>query len=177
MLKLSLKGLAGLVAVYAAGFAFFLTLLPAHTDENVDVSSTDALVIFTGGSKRIASALDLVQNGYRKPVLISGVNPKVSREHLLQGLDLKKRMQVDVDYISLSTWDNAVATREWAVNNKVSNIGLITSYYHVPRSLIYLEKSGFQGDITLMPVFPEEMPIAFLLREYHKYVFARVRFI
>lgn len=177
VLKKGVYACLALIAFYGVGFACFLSFLPVKDDFSFDVHQTDALVIFTGGSKRIESAIDLLKHGYDKPILISGVNPLVSRDYLLHGLTLSQQSQVTVDYISLSTQDNAKMTKEWAERNKVKRIGLITSYYHVPRSLIYLNDAGFDGGVQTLPVFPENMPLGFLLREYNKYLWTLALFV
>jgi uncharacterized SAM-binding protein YcdF (DUF218 family) len=154
---------------YMAGLVLFVISLP-HKGVPLTVDGTDGLAIFTGGSKRIEVAVDMLANGYEKPVLISGVNPQVSKEALVGHLPLASQALVTVDYDSLSTRENVVATKNWAQKHHMNSVSLITSFYHVPRSLLYWGREAQSMQVNPYPVFPEEMPLLFMLREYHKYI-------
>ncbi len=154
---------------YVTGLIMFLLSLPSD-NQNFSIDKTDGLVIFTGGSKRIDTALALVADGYSKPVLISGVNPQVTKEFLLSGLSKENQRLITLDYQSKSTKDNVNATNEWVKKLKLKSVGLITSFYHIPRSMLYWKRSGQYTNVSLYPVFPEKMPLSFMFREYHKYI-------
>lgn len=158
--------------LYLAGFIYFSMLLPSAGTENY-INETDGVVVFTGGSKRVEAAIALLENGYKKPVLISGVNPKVTKQKLMGHLPAEIQNFVTLDYDSLSTKQNVEATKLWANSKGLKSISLITSFYHMPRSLMYWGRGSSPVndniDVKPYPVFPGDMPLSFLLREYNKY--------
>lgn len=162
-----------ILALYVGGFFLFSENLP-KPHKNYNVRNTDGLIVFTGGSKRIEAAISMILEGYEKPVLISGVHPSVTMDILFADVPAEKRELITLDYASRSTSENALTTRQWSEENNMQTIGLITSYYHVPRSLLYIERTGMTKPVKLLPVYPEHMPFSFMLREYHKYLLTKL---
>lgn len=176
LLKLISIGANIAAGVYVLLLATFAMQLPKSEDLDL-VEQVDGIVVFTGGSNRIETALSLLQDGYDVPILISGVNPSVSENKLLKNLSQHKQNLVTLDYKSLSTSDNAQMALLWANAHNVQKIGLITSHYHMPRSLYNLERYGVQKPVFPLAVFPEKMPISFMVREFHKYILTRLHII
>src|ERR1700761_105992 len=58
---------------FGAGFLCFLWLLP--NEEVVLDGKADGIVALTGGTSRVADALELLAAGHGKRLLITGVNP------------------------------------------------------------------------------------------------------
>src|SRR3546814_13516669 len=73
-----LRRLAGaavvLLLLYGLGFLWFSTLLPSTGSG--DERSTDAIVVLTGGSDRLAVALDLLSADKGRKLFVSGVDRK-----------------------------------------------------------------------------------------------------
>lgn len=166
--------LAAFVYVYL--LASFTLQLP-KTDDISPVEKIDGIVVFTGGSNRIETALSILKDGFLMPILISGVNPSVTEDKLLKNLHVDKQSLVTLDYKSQSTSDNARMTIRWANANEIEEIGLVTSYYHMPRSLYNLKRLGIKKKIYPLAVFPEKMPVSFMVREFHKYILTRLHII
>ena len=64
----------------------------------------DAIVVLTGGAKRIEQAVSLLQSGHGQRLLISGVNPGTSRTTLARMTDTDRRLFdccVDIDMAAL----------------------------------------------------------------------------
>ena len=61
--------LSAALLLYLLGYALFVVLLPRPADDR----QTDAIVVLTGGPKRIERGLDLMERGRAKRMLISGV--------------------------------------------------------------------------------------------------------
>lgn len=159
--------------LYVYLLASFALQLPKNETLNW-VKKVDGIAVFTGGSNRIETALAFLKDGYNVPILISGVNPSVTDKKLLSSIQNDKHKFVTLDYQSLSTKDNAEMTAFWAEANDIKTIGLITSYYHMPRSLFNLKRAGVKNTIYPIAVFPEKMPISFMVREFHKYLLTRL---
>jgi len=149
----------------------------------------DAIVVLTGGSARIDEALRLLSEGRAARLLISGVNPSVTATDLANLVESGLRDEldccVDIDRQAIDTVSNAAETREWAAEHGFSSLIVVTSDYHMPRSMI--ELAAAMPTATLIP-FPVSNPdlgfgdwwrrpatFTLLLREYGKYLIAKAR--
>ncbi|WP_202395915.1 YdcF family protein [Stappia sediminis] len=152
------------------------------------VLSSDGIVVLTGGSDRITQALHLFKASEAKRLLISGVHPQTTREQIVRTTDSDMKLFeccVDLDRKALNTTDNARETAKWAHREGFSELLVVTSSYHMPRSLLELQAA--MPDITLVPypVVRDDLDVShwyvdgattrLLLREYVKYMVARFR--
>lgn len=185
---------AGIYAVIAlclivavAGFVDFAERIAnAAPPEN---PHADAIVVLTGGSARIDGALKLLAEGRASRLLISGVNPQVTADDLahLVGGEFSNSLDccVDLGHEANDTVGNAVETRLWTKSRGFSSLIVVTSDYHMPRSMT--ELASAMPDIELTP-FPVSNParhlrdwwhdpstLGLLIREYGKYLFAKLR--
>ena len=137
-------------AAFVLGFFFFAS---AATRKPVaDGRTADAIVVLTGGPRRIFEAGQLLRQGRAKHLLISGVNHKTSRAALrrIAGLDARLfACCVTVGYRAMNTYGNALETRNWQRNHDFASLIVVTANYHMPRSLA--ELSLRMPDVTLIP--------------------------
>lgn len=117
--------------------------------------SAEAIVALTGGSDRIAEAVRLLQEGRAPRLFISGVNENVTGYHLLKEISPEWQDKIELGHWAKTTRMNATETAEWISKNKTSSIILVTSFYHMPRSL--LEMKNVLPDLKIIPyaVFPQ----------------------
>jgi uncharacterized SAM-binding protein YcdF (DUF218 family) len=130
---------AGLVLGFL-GFLCFVYSLDRF--EQQPETRADGIVALTGGAQRIGDAIDLLAKGYAKRLLISGVNEKTSREEIARLNPGQRRLFdccVDLDYRARNTIGNAIETRRWAERNQFDALIVVTSNYHMPRTLVELE--------------------------------------
>jgi len=134
----------------AAGFVLF-----AQKIERVEVPPTETaegIVALTGGKNRIGEAFELLANAQAKRLLISGVHPS-TKAHELQRLVPRGEeffpCCVDLGRAALDTHGNAVETAGWVARNKFTSLIVVTSTYHMPRTLI--EYSRAMPDVKLIP--------------------------
>jgi uncharacterized SAM-binding protein YcdF (DUF218 family) len=181
---IKLAALAGIAI--AAGFVFFLGLLPA---EEVSLDrNAEGIVVLTGGTSRITDALELLAAHRGKRLLITGVNPGTTIadiSHQVSGYSRVLSCCVDLDYSALNTLGNAVETRRWAIGRDFHSLIVVTSAYHMPRALA--EIAHQLPDVTLIPfpVVSDRLRVEpwwsngdttrLVLSEYFKYLFARLR--
>jgi len=113
----------------------------------------DAVVALTGGSGlRIAAGVRLVAEGRGQRLLISGVHPDVTMEDLIAlagGDPAVWACCVDTGRKAGSTLGNAEETAAWAYENDYAALIVVTSDYHMARSLLVLQAA--MPDITLKP--------------------------
>ncbi len=122
------------------GFLAFVYSLDRF--ERKPETRADGIVALTGGAQRIGDAIDLLAEGYAKRLLISGVNEKTSREQISRLNPGQRRLFeccVDLDYRARNTIGNAIETRRWAEMNGFDALIVVTSNYHMPRTLVELD--------------------------------------
>ena len=175
------------VVLVAVGFIAFAEKI-AHSRPPADPRA-DAIVVLTGGAQRIDGALALIEAKRAKRLLISGVNPDVTQRDLERVVSGTLRDDlaccVDLGKQALDTIGNAAETRLWAEERGFSSLIVVTSDYHMPRSMT--ELAGAMPDIELIPYPVASAHLAFagwwhdpgafglLAREYGKYLVANAR--
>ena len=78
----------------------------------------------------------------RRRLLISGVNERTSRDEIARLNPGQRRLFdccVDLDYRARNTIGNAIETRRWAERNRFHSLIVVTSTYHMPRTLVELD--------------------------------------
>lgn len=178
-------GFAGLVGL-GAGFFWFLTTL--DRSEAATGAPADGIVALTGGSQRINDAVDLLVRGRGRRLLITGVNEKTSLTEIARLNPEGERLFdccVDLDYRARNTIGNAIGTRRWVQRHGFRSLIIVTSNYHMPRTLV--ELGSALPSVRLVPhavvtdqVNPdrwwyEPTTARLLLSEYAKYVVAVLR--
>jgi uncharacterized SAM-binding protein YcdF (DUF218 family) len=147
-----LRAMGVIVVVVVGGFIWFLAQL--QSDELPPKNPADGIVVLTGGSSRVADAVDLLASGYGKRLLISGVHWSTSTGEISRSLrDNKSWLAccVDLDYSAVDTRGNATETRRWAQERGFRSLIVVTSNYHMPRAIVELSHS--MPDVLLIP-FP-----------------------
>ncbi len=186
-LKALTLGLVALAALMAIGFFRFTDEVAAILPP-ADLDTVDAIVVLTGGYQRIDQAVDLLETGVGKRLLISGVNPATSGaalKRLTGANDALFACCVDIGYEALDTIGNANETARWIREKGYHRVLLVTNNYHMPRSLLELGDASPNVTFVAYPVSnsdlrdeawlsdPEAMRI--LVTEYVKYSVARLR--
>ncbi|HEY8382154.1 MAG TPA: YdcF family protein [Microvirga sp.] len=143
-LRIALAALVSLTVMsgIAAFAGFLLFVYSLDRVERRPAARTDGIVALTGGSQRIGDAIDLLAQGYANRLLISGVNERTSREEIERLNPGQRRLFeccVDLDYRARNTIGNAIETRRWTERNRFRSVIVVTSAYHMPRTLVELD--------------------------------------
>jgi uncharacterized SAM-binding protein YcdF (DUF218 family) len=140
----TVKILAGLFAAATfgllAGLMLFAASVAHYTPRIADtaVVPVDAIVVLTGGEHRVREGLRLFTEGHARRILISGVNRSTTRDDLRRMAGLPPIVFdccIDVGYEALDTAGNADEARAWAAAWGFQRLIVVTSNYHMPRSL------------------------------------------
>jgi uncharacterized SAM-binding protein YcdF (DUF218 family) len=176
---LLITALAG--SVWLTGLILFTRIIPSGPFDAI--GSTDGIVIFTGGKTRLNVALDLFQQKKGRYLLVSGVNHQSNLSEIVDRLASKS--QITLGYSALDTLGNAEETAAWARNHHLKTLRLITSNYHMPRSLFELRHllPGLEiiphpvvGKSFLHPKWWLDLPtLCLVIQEYNKFLFALIR--
>lgn len=187
LLRFLLAAVAGAIVVgVAVGFVGFArSVLDASAPDD---PRADGIVVLTGATARIDGALSLLAEGRAERLLISGVNPSVTRDMLAETVNPAMRSYfdccVDLDH-ARDTVENASETQRWMQERDFTSLIVVTSDYHIPRSMA--ELAAALPDVRLI-AFPINNPdlhlgdwwrnprvFALLVREYGKYLIVESR--
>jgi uncharacterized SAM-binding protein YcdF (DUF218 family) len=175
---------AALFVIWFAGLVWFA--IPPR-NENRPVT-TDAIVVLTGGSRRLQSGIELLVEGKGHKLFVSGVNQEVELNELLRVSGSPPEWVaccIALGHEADNTVGNARETAQWMRQQGFRNLRLVTAWYHMPRSLLEFDRAMPETEIIAHPVFPDHlMPqhwstwrstAAVLMSEYGKYLGALVR--
>lgn len=164
-----------LLLLYALGFVLFAFTLgkPAPAD----APTTDAAVVLTGGRGRIEHAVDVLRHHEARRLLISGVDPSVTKADLARRIpgsaDLLKCC-IDLGSESVDTRSNAEETSRWLAKHRFRSLRLITSDWHMRRARYEFRKSLGNRYLVVPDAVPTEPGFFVLFGEYNKYVLRRL---
>ncbi len=150
--------------------------------------TTDAIVVLTGGSERVAEGVALLTAGSARLLFVSGVPEGVTGEAVLSGAGagaIAFLPKIVLGHAAQDTAGNAAETAAWARREGMTSIRLVTANYHMPRSLIEFRRAMPGIAILPHPVFPDRFKdrewwlwpgtLALMVREYDKYLLAVLR--
>lgn len=134
----------GLLILWIGGFFIYLYQIYHFKEIN---TPADGIVILTGGKGRIRRGIQLLENSPEKPLLITGVRTKAQLKEIIIFPQYKN--QIELGFKATTTRENAQEISEWEKLKSCSSLTVVTSHYHIPRSLLEL-KTMLPG-IKLVP--------------------------
>ncbi|OHV18410.1 MULTISPECIES: YdcF family protein [Rhizobium] len=120
----------------------------------------DAIVVLTGGYQRIDQAVELLQKGAGKRLLISGVHPTTTPaqiRRMTQGSADLFSCCVDIGYDAIDTIGNAEEASNWIHAKGYRSVLIVTNNYHMPRSLAELSYVDPDIEFIAYPVVNSDL--------------------
>ncbi|MEC8100472.1 MAG: YdcF family protein [Pseudomonadota bacterium] len=159
---------------------FYLSIKNYQITYNKNIQG---IAVLTGGKGRISEGLEVFKSYKDIYLLISGVDKSIKIEEILPA-NLLNNQKVFTDTISETTRDNAIAIIKWAKKYNIRHIKIITSDYHMPRSMIVLSKNTKNLSFYAHPVksnidimlgdLKSLNKLNFLMKEYFKYLLSLI---
>lgn len=179
--------LALAVGLFAGSFLRFsrdiIELEPPRT-----IARADGIVVLTGGRQRIERALELLDEGTADHLLISGVNPATTSRQIQTLTHSEPTLFeccVDIGHDAIDTIGNANEAALWVKEHGYGDVIVVTSNYHMPRSLLELRRVDPGTNFIPYPVVTTDLrnlqwlqhpaSLRMLAAEYLKYLAARYR--
>ncbi len=183
MKKILLSILIILIAFWLAGFLVFADIINSYSA--AEDEPTEAIIALTGGRNRIAEAVRLLNQGKAGKLFISGVNKATDLKAIQQRQDLKidTDREIALGTEATNTVENAIETKEWLEKNHIKSIRLVTSNYHIPRSIIEFKVHNPSLKIIIHPVYSEKVDkkwwkswhtFSLIFLEYNKFLYVYV---
>ncbi len=172
------------IVVWGAGFYWFIDKIPSMVDDRA--SPVDAIVVLTGGSDRIREGIRLLYGRFGKRLFISGVGERITvmelfaQNRVSESASAALASYTALGYAANSTQSNAREVAQWMTENGFRSMRLVTSNYHMLRSLLEFHKAMPGMTIITHPVFPEHVRVGewwrspgtvlLLATEYNKFL-------
>lgn len=171
---------------FAGGFIWFMRYVP---DQEMPLArDADGIVVLTGGTSRIADGIELLASGHGKRLLITGAHPTTTSREIARLMPRYERWIeccVDLDHSALNTFGNAAETRRWTKSLSFESLIVVTSSYHMPRTLAELGRALPDVQLISYPVVSDKLraepwwhsftTMRLLLSEYVKYTVVMIR--
>jgi uncharacterized SAM-binding protein YcdF (DUF218 family) len=179
------------VLCFAAAGGFLVFAYSVSVMNSREPRSADGIVALTGDEDRISEAVRLLAEKKARRLLISGVNkstraPEIISLNTASGKEADLfRCCVDLDKRALNTEDNAVETTAWVRNQGFRSLIVVTSTYHMPRTLMELRQAMPDVELVPYPVrssrlekywWSDARTAWVLVKEYLKFITASLRY-
>ncbi|HSZ75673.1 MAG TPA: YdcF family protein [Rhizomicrobium sp.] len=137
-----------LLAAYVAGFLMFVNEVAKPP---MPPAPADGVVALTGGPLRLEAAAALLEKKTAKRLLITGVAASATKEDLKHRVHGRSRFDccADLGFFATDTHSNAEETADWAREHNYKSLIIVTTNYHMPRSLA--EFSALMPGVRLEP--------------------------
>lgn len=178
--------LAFVLVLWGGGLLWFVSKIPTSVEDTK--TKTDAIAVLTGGRGRLDVGFQLLSDKLAKKLFISGVYRGVDVNHLLELFKQKPedlRCCLEIGHSADNTTGNAIETATWFKKNSFQSLRVVTSGYHMPRTM--LEFHAALSEVLLIPhsVFTDHVKherwwawpgtSSLIVGEYNKYLLAWIR--
>jgi len=146
-----------IISGWILGLYYFIEYIPEQS-YSVEME-TDIIAVLTGGAMRLEEGLGAFANTKAKKILISGVGDGFTKKILLSKTNKNKYFkQIDpaniiLGNIASNTTENALETKLFMDLNHYKSLRLVTSDYHMPRSLLIFKRIMPEVIVVSHPVY------------------------
>lgn len=159
--------LAGILVVWLCGFVVFAVALPQPLEDG----RTDLVVVPTGAGGRIARGLDVLDKGFARHMLVTGVDPEVKRGEFAAEYKVSPEVMeccVTLGSEAADTRGNALETADWVEGHKIKSLRLVTTDWHMRRAAHELAHKLPDNVTIVRDAVPSEPSFRILFLEYNK---------
>ena len=137
--------------IFFISFAFFVANIRRTLSLPNDLKC-DTIVVFTGDRDRIKMAVESIDTFHANTVFISGVYKNSTIYNIIPNSNdlLSKDVSVVLGYEARNTAGNAKELRGFVEDMNINEIVLVTSDYHMSRSIREIKK--YCKDLKIYPV-------------------------
>lgn len=158
---------------WLVGYCAFVHKSASYTH---DVPKCDYIAVLTGDKGRISLALYAIKSAKPKGIFVSGVYEKTTLNDILAN-EQSLGVYIILGKRARNTEENAAEICEWASNSGVHSLVLVTSDYHMIRSLTEIEYSD--PTLEVIPVtVSTKSNIKFLrkcFQEFHRMLLVYIK--
>lgn len=184
-------GALAVLALWIGGFLWFLAAMPTSSPDAGQ--KADAIVVLTGGSRRVPVAVSLLHEERAGALLVTGVNDVVDapgfRAAMAEsGIEVDPQLMaccIALGYGARDTIGNAAEAAAWMAAGGYRSMILVTSNYHMARAAMEFHAAMPEVEILEYPVRPADPGLAdwwktptsrfLMVSEYVKYQAAWLR--
>ena len=155
-LRAALWAVVAVALLWVGGLVWYASLIPRPGAPSP--VNSEAIVVLTGGSDRLAEGLRLLDGGFATKLFVSGVYHRVEVKELLRVAKMNPgelECCIELGYTADNTAGNARETASWMAKEGFRSLRLVTASYHMPRSLMEFHRAMPEIEIIVHPVFPE----------------------
>lgn len=159
--------IALVVLVWLLGFAWFSMALPQPADDE----RTDAVIVLTGAEGRIPRGLEVLEKGWAKRMLVSGVAREVRNGEFRAEYGVPRRLMVccvTLGYESVDTRSNAREAAQWVEKHRIESVRLITTDWHMRRAALEFERTAPAHIMVIEDAVGSHPSLRTLFLEYNK---------
>lgn len=105
---------------------------------------SEAIVVLTGGSERVAMGFRLLAEGRADRMLISGAHPEAGLAEIAAAAGLDPAPfagRVTIGHAAATTRGNAAETAAWLRAEPARSLRVVTAGYHMPRAMLELRRA------------------------------------
>lgn len=178
-----------LLMALAAGFFWFIGVIPEASPE--PDARTDAIVVLTGSAGRLERGLSLLEQNKADMLYISGVGGDgtlmevLSHAHSTNHEILSKlQSKIEIGNKARTTFGNVEEVKAWVQRKGIHSLRLVTSSYHIPRSMLIF--SNELKDVKIIPepasskrfskkeLFTDPQSLRLAASEYYKFLLTTI---
>ncbi len=155
------------LAGFVGGYVWFAQSIATTTAALDDIGPADGIMAPTGGQSRLSTAFDLLLAGKAKRLLVTGADTDLTPAILIDYLNIQPNENikkttfhccVDIEKEAQDTIGNAAAMAKWVAANNYTDVIIVTSAYHMPRTMLLAQHNMPTTTLHPYPVISPSVP-------------------